>query len=400
MCRDELIIYSVQFIALFALAFFAEFKWQFTRLSQSSFVLLFLSSVILAALSAYIGEMDSIKYLNDAILLRSFLDKNSSLYGLFFLTGGNSLYPQSYFPMLIASNTWSNYTSYTIEKFYLFFSLISKPNLYNVSLFFGVMSFISKGLIIRTFHILDSNPFKLNLLFGFLLIGGLEIFFISGVYKENILLFFLSFMFYTYYSGPRLWKYIVAFLCFLNAVFLRLDTMIIIGLVLLVIHLFYKFKQWGLWRYFIMIILVSIPILVLYFLNYKDYAISKLTRYSKLKQGNTHFDTIDWNGDVFSLFGQILFRWRQAFYSIYTSTDYLYLVCIITTLSFLSIGVLLYYQSRTWHRLTITTTLIFVSFMLIISLFVPNYAALLRYRSPLFIFLMFGLILNIKKKTI
>lgn len=104
-----------------------------------------------------------------------------------------------------------------IEKFYLFFSLISKPNIYNVSLFFGALSFVSKSILIRTFQLLDQDSFKLKLIYAFLLIGGFEVFFISGVYKENLLFFFLSFIIYAYYSRPRVCKFIVAFLCLLNA---------------------------------------------------------------------------------------------------------------------------------------------------------------------------------------
>jgi len=72
-----------------------------------------LSSVCLAAFSAYLAELDYRKYFRDAILLMSFLEKDHRMYGWFFLSGGNSLYPESYFPMLIAPNTWSIYTSYT-----------------------------------------------------------------------------------------------------------------------------------------------------------------------------------------------------------------------------------------------------------------------------------------------
>lgn len=400
MHRDELFIYGLQFIAILALALYAEYRFQFTRLSLRSTCLLFLSSVCFAAFSAYLAELDSRKYLKDAILLTSFLEKDASHYGLFFLTGGNGLYPDSYFPMLIASNTWSNYTSYTIEKFYLFFSLISKPNLYNVSLFFGTLSFFSKGLLIRTFHLIDNDPFKLKLIFSFLLIGGLEILFISGVYKENLLFFFLSFIIYTYYSRPRIWKYIIAFLCFLNAIFLRIDTVIIIVFILVVVYLFYKYRNLGNWRFLLIALGSSLPLIFLYSLDYKEYVIGKLNRYAKLKPGNTHFESLDWNEDAFSLFGQILLRWRQAFYSVYTTTDYLLLVNVLTTLSIIFVGWLLYNQSKTWHRLTVVTTLTFLSFVLTVSLFVPNYAALLRYRSPLFVFMIFGLILNIRKKTI
>jgi hypothetical protein len=400
MHRDELFIYGLQFIALLVLVFYAEYRFQFTRLGLRSACLLFLSSVCLAAFSAYLAEFDSRKYLRDAVLLMSFLEKDPRMYGLFFLTGGNSLYPESYFPMLIASNTWSNYTSYTIEKFYLFFSLISKPNLYNVSLFFGALSFVSKSLLIRSFQLFDQDSFKLKLIYAFLLIGGLEVFFVSGVYKENLLFFFLSFIVYAYYSRPRVWKYIIAFLCLLNAVFLRLDTMIIIVLILSVLFLFFKYRQWGFWRYPLIILSSILSLFCLYYLDYKDYVIGKLNRYANLKQGNTHFDPIDWNKDAINLCGQILLRWRQAFYSIYTTTDYLYIVSLVNGLSVIFIGILLYYQSIKWYKLTLVAVIVFVAFMLTLSLFIPNYAALLRYRSPLFVLMIFGLILNIRKKTI
>lgn len=232
------------------------------------------------------------------------------------------------------------------------------------------------------------------------MIGGLEILFISGVYKENLLFFFLSFIIYTYYSRPRIWKYIIAFLCFLNAIFLRIDTVIIIVLILVVVYLFYKYKKLGNWRFLLISLGASLPLILLYSLDYKEYVIGKLNRYAKLKPGKTHFDSLDWNEEAFNLFGQILLRWRQAFYSVYTATDYLFLVNALSTLSLVFIGWLLYYQSKTWHRLTVVTVLACFSFVFTVSLFVPNYAALLRYRSPLFVFMIFGLILNIRKKTI
>jgi hypothetical protein len=142
MNNSEFLIYCIQFVFRVFGFVFLEKKYKFLPIGLLPAVILLIASIFIAGLSAKLAELDSRKYMKDAILLMSFLDKDPSLYGLFFLTGGNGLYPQYYFPMLIASNTWSNYTSFTIEKFYLFFSLISKPNLLNVSLFFGVLSFM------------------------------------------------------------------------------------------------------------------------------------------------------------------------------------------------------------------------------------------------------------------
>jgi hypothetical protein len=396
----EFAIYCGQFTVLILGFIFLEKKFKFLPISLVQAFILLISSIFLSAFTAHIAELDSKKYLNDAILLKSFLDKDKSLYGLFFLSGGNSIYPQHYFPMLIASNTWSNYTSFTIEKFYLFFSLISKPNLFNVSLFFGLLSFISKGLLLKTLYHLDRDRFKLNVLYGFLLIGGIEVIFVSGVYKENLLLFFISFIIYTVYSPRRTWKYLIALLCFINALFIRLDTVIIMLVIGLGVYLFDQYKSYGYRRYLLSILLVSIPLFALYFSPYKNYVVNKLTRYSNLRPGNTNFDFIDWNSNFGTLLPQILWRWRQAFYSFCMSSNSLIALNFLGLASWCFIAFLLYHQTKRWNRIALFTTSVFIAFILTISLVVPNYTALLRYRSPLLVLFVFGLVLNINKKTI
>lgn len=400
MNNSEFFIYCIQFCLLVFTFIFIEKKYNLLPIGLIQGGILLLSSIFISAFTAHIAELDSRKYLEDAILLKSFLDKDGSLYGLFFLSGGNSIYPHSYFPMLIASNTWSNYTSFTIEKFYLLFSLISKPNLFNVSLFFGLLSFVSKGLLLKTLYNLDRDKLKHNLLYGFLLMGGIEILFISGVYKENLLLLFISFIIYTIYSAGRKWKYIVSFFCFMNALFIRLDTVIMMLVIGLGVYLFDKYKSYGFRRYLLSIFLVSITLLVLYFSPYKDYVMNKLMRYSNLRPGNTNFDLIEWNSNIGTLLPQVLWRWRQAFYSFYTSSDSLWVLNFLGLASWCFIAYLLSRQSNRWNRITLFTTSVFISFILTISLVVPNYTALLRYRSPLLVLLVFGLVLNIKKKTI
>lgn len=399
MNNSEFFVYCIQLVVIvFGFVYF-EKKYRFLPISIFLSLSLLLGSIVLAMLSAKVAELDSRKYLKDAILLTSFLDKDSSLYGLFFLTGGNGLYPQSYFPMLIASNTWSNYTSYTIEKFYLFFALISKPNLYNISLYFGTLSFFSKTLLLKTLFHLDKNPVKLKLLCFFLMFGGLELYFVSGVYKENLLFLFVSFIFFSLFTKPKTWKYILAFLCFIHAVFIRLDTMVIMMLTGIGIYLLTEFKELEWKRYVLAFILPLISIICLYFSPYSDYVLRKLTRYSKLKMGNTHFDLIDWTTSYDVLFVQVLNRWKQAIFTLFTNLDYLWIVNLSGAITICFIIILLLNQSKLWHKLSLFTSINFAAFILIISLFVPNYMALLRYRSPLLILFILGLILNLDSRS-
>ncbi|MFN5849742.1 MAG: hypothetical protein ACK43K_14725, partial [Chitinophagales bacterium] len=377
---------------------FLEKRYKFLPIGLVPALILLIASIFIAGLSAQLAELDSRKYMKDAILLISFLDKDSSLYGLFFLTGGNGLYPQYYFPMLIASNTWSNYTSFTIEKFFLFFSLISKPNLFNVSLFFGVLSFVSKSLLLKSLHNIDPDARKVKILYAFLLIGGIDIFFVSGVYKENLLLLFLCVVLYVVYSSPKWWKYLLALLCLTNAIFIRLDTVILLLIVLLVVVLYSRLEV-SKWQNKILLFLFPlIPLILLFNSPYRVYVLDKLNRYGRLKAGNTHFDFIDWKADAIDLIGQILRRWLEAFYSIHTATFYLVILNFVCALTLAFIIYLFYHQSRVWNRITVYFTMVFFSFMLVVSLLVHNYAAILRYRSPLLIFMVFGLILNLRKK--
>jgi len=400
MNSSEWVIYCIQFVIVVFGFLYLEKRYKFLPLHIFLSLSLLITSILLAMLSAKVAELDSRKYIKDAVLLISFLDKDNSLYGLFFLTGGNSLYPQHYYPMLIASNTWSNYTSYTIEKFYLFFALISKPNLYNVSLFFGALSFMSKALLLKTFYHLDKYPTKLKLLCLFLMVGGLEIYFVSGVYKENLLLLFISFMLYTYYSGPKIWKYVIACICFVHAVFIRLDTMVIMMIVGIAFYLWKQYKYLAWKRYIWAVFLSCFALLGLYHSPYREYVLKKFIRYAKLEKGSTHFDTIDWAICDETTFVQVLNRWKQALYSVFTTPDYLWIVNLSGAITLLFIVVMLSFQTKKWHTLTLFTAVNFFSFLCVVSLFVPNYMALLRYRSPLLVLFVFGCILNLNPQSL
>ena len=161
-----------------------------------------------------------------------------------------------------------------------------------------------------------------------------------------------------------------------------------------------QYKSYGFWRFVFTFKFISISFVILYLSSYRVYAVNKWMRYTKLRPGNTNFDNIDWSSDVCSLVLQILWRWRQAFYSIHVSSFSLIVLNILEWALWGFIGYLIYKQSSMWHRLSLFTTSVFVSFILIFSLVVPNYGAIIRYRSPLLVLLVFGLILNINKKTI
>lgn len=84
MNNSEFFVYCIQLVVIvFGFVYF-EKKYRFLPISIFLSLSLLVGSIVLAMLSAKVAELDSRKYLKDAILLTSFLDKDSSLYGLFF----------------------------------------------------------------------------------------------------------------------------------------------------------------------------------------------------------------------------------------------------------------------------------------------------------------------------
>lgn len=179
-----MLIYLFQFLVILGIVLYLNERYKISRLGVLPLLLLFLSSISLALVSAKFAEADAVRYIDDAKLLMSYIAKDPTQLGLFFLSGGNSLYPQYYFPMLIASNTWSNYSSFTIEKFYLLFSYISSPTLLNVSLFFGTLSFVAKLLLLKSGEFLGINKKAYIILWLYLCLGCVDIFLYLGFIKN------------------------------------------------------------------------------------------------------------------------------------------------------------------------------------------------------------------------
>lgn len=399
----EFLIYVFYFVLLLSLSYWLDKRYRLSALGVIPFLILYISTIVLSSYSAHRAESDTIRYIEDAKLLITFIQSDFKLLGLFFLSGGNSIYPNSYYPMLISSNTWSNYSSFAIEKFYLLFSLLSKPNLFIVSIFFGFLAFCSKLLLLRLARIYGIAKNNYLILCIFLCFGMTDVYFVSGVYKECIFLFLISVLLNYYHSRKTIWRNIFAFLCIVQIIFLRFDIAMLIALAIVSIKAYHHFKL-SLWTSKISYGILLFTIFIwLRFSPINTYLTTRLNRFSTKFYGNTGLGEIDWSEDLWSLLKILCFRWIGFFYTSIAELNSLFILIDFYNIFLLLVVVYLLINNFYWDNfLKNTINLILIVFSFIISISIPNFGTQLRYRAPFIVlFIAINLLnINIKKKYI
>lgn len=392
----EHLIYIIQAVIFMTASLFLYKRYYSDILHIGLYILLFFTSIILALISAKIGvsglEYDSVAYLNDAKLLISYIENDKTLLGLFFLTGGNSFYPEYYFPMLVASDTWSHYSSFTIEKFYLLFSYLSSPNLYSISIFFGMISFMSKLFLLRIGHINGLNSQWLKILILFLCFGGIDLYFVSSLNKENIVLFLFSASLYLLYKENSLYRNSLLLIFILHIAFLRFELFFILVLVfgLLFMHKYFKLVQV---KIKIAAMLIPIFILGLFYKSLFHYFINKISRFQLKSIGNTATEKINIKANIFELVLNGLKSFIHLFYSsLHTVKSIFWIIDLNNIILIFGILVLVVKFKFSKNSLFIGFITFNICSLIIISVFVPNYGAQLRYRAPFIILIIFSLI--------
>ncbi len=363
------------------------------------------STVFFSLFSAYLAinglQKDPHTYLFNANILLEYLHQDfKHFFGLYFLTGGNSYYPDSYFPMLDRCNTWPQYSAYTITKAYTLFAQLSSPNLYNISLFFAFLSFIAKWLWIKIVLKRTNNKIVSKFLIIFIVLGGTDIYFISGIYKETLAFFFISVCVYSMLVSGKLAMRLVVFgLSFFPLIFIRIELgffFLFASLMDTFIHYFPIIKWKG---KTILVFSILLFIGVLYKSPLLKFVFIKMSQFEEIKHGNTYKPILHWSNslleNIYTMFKSIFLIFYTPIYSIKPS---IYYGCIeFSTILFF---ILFIYLSKTVRIISkpnfVLLLLIGVFGLLLIAFVVPNYIAQLRYRSIYIFILVIFLLLNSK----
>ena len=186
-------------------------------------------SLISCAIIQWGFEMDALLAFNDAKFIYASISEDFlSRVWMVFLTGGNSFYPKSYFQILDASNSWSHIASWTTMRVYLLFIVLSKASIWNVSIFFAFLSWSAKINILKIYNLWSKQSIS-KILFWFILVGGTDIFFISGLYKETIFFACLMMSLWLFLKSNRKWlEHFALIVCIYVMLNIKFDVFVIL----------------------------------------------------------------------------------------------------------------------------------------------------------------------------
>ncbi|MBK7959424.1 MAG: hypothetical protein IPK03_15850 [Bacteroidetes bacterium] len=124
----------------------------------------------------------------DALIINLYLKKDLSQYLDLLLRSGGANIPNHLAEPIYSMGHWGNISNYFIVRIYALIIYLSSPNLYVISLFFGMMSFMGKFLMFKFFQQrIQSKANLIALLLLCFLIPN-ESFWTASMHKETLLL--------------------------------------------------------------------------------------------------------------------------------------------------------------------------------------------------------------------
>lgn len=403
---NDVFVFVFQILGL-SVCIYGLYKYRLASyISILEILALWTTSILFALLSTYIAthgyEPDIRGYFADAQILLSYIENNFGRYiGVLFLTGGNSLYPDSYFPMLDASNTWPNVSFWTMTKCYTLFALLSRDTLYHIAIYFAFLSFLAKALWVVCIRKTEIDGVVRRVLILFLCIGATDIYFISGMYKESLSFFFWTVLVYMiWYGGDTIWKWFWILISVYILASLRIEFVIIAILSWGMIQFVRGYRQRNTLDKILSILSVCITSWIIYLSPLWRFFIKMRIDMAALVAGNNKIERYqssdNWIDNVLDFvkhFLGVLYTPLQG-----AKADIWAMAILISNL--ISIVFLVYVMVRFDYKKKNYSQLIFLFIFLIgwmmIAYIVPNYIGQLRYRSLYFIIGILFFIFNSK----
>jgi hypothetical protein len=301
----------------------------------------------------------------------------------------------------MGTNTWSIPSDFLMSRIYGFFMYISRENLYVISLFFGLISFLSKYLWIQIAEKYNLSKKQTLLLLFMIIFSGTDSFFIQGMHKESITFLLLSYLFYFQKSEKNLLSVSLFVLSIIHLTILRnyIVAIFIIALVLWELRKAYISNK----NRFHIFLTTSIVSSIILIINIAPFLIQRKERFNKKAIGNTALDFIDFNNSFFDnsiIFIKSIFR---LFFYIPNSNflSPINLTFFISNLIFLFWIIFFILKRKTKHiNFYFFTFLPAILGLILIITIVPNYGSIVRYRSVFVILIYIGIVFNTKRVNI
>jgi hypothetical protein len=401
---SQALVYILQFVG------FSGFVGYFSRnlskygVERFDSYLIWLASVVFSLISCAIihwrFETDALSAFNDAMFIYSAINEDFlSRIWMVFLTGGNSLYPKSYFQILDTSNSWSHIASWTTMRVYLLFIVLSKASIWNVSIFFAFLSWSAKINILRIYNLWSGQSIS-KIFFWFILVGGTDIFFISGLYKETIFFACMMMSLWLFLKSNRNWlEYVVLIACIYVMLNIKFDVFVILISPFIIYRVTQYWRNAALVRKLWSAVVVSLITGLLTYRYLWPFLLLKKLRFSNKASGNTVLEGYRWSDSFYENAIDFVKHFLGLFYTSFFSKFELKHLLVIGFINFLTLVFLLFLLFQIPFHDAFRKKWLFVSCMIgfsIIAFYVPNYITQLRYRSIYMILFVFWLFLNQK----
>lgn len=370
-------------------------------ISPKKYLVLFSISCIITLIYSYATihyfKRDILIFLRDANNISCYLEqdffKNIEL--LFWY--GGKIDPPRIHNQIMGTNTWSIPSDFLVSRIYGFFMYISRDNIYVISFFFGLISFLSKYIWIQIAEKNNLTKEQIFLMLFMIMFSGLDSFFIQGMHKEAIAFLLLSYLFYFYKSEKNLLSVSLFVVSIIHLIILRNYIVFIFIIAIILWHL--KKVYFSNKNRFYILLTTSIVSLIIFIIKISPFLIKRKEQFNKKAIGNTALDFIDFNKSFFEnalIFIKSIFR---LFFYI-PNSDFLTpvnLTFFISNVIFIFWIIFFYLKRKTQdHKLLFFTFLpAILGFILIVTI-VANYGAIVRYRSIFVMLIYMGIIFNIK----
>lgn len=401
MTTIDVLYYILLFLSMAIFIYISPIFKRNKYISPKKYLILFSISCIITLIYSYATihyfKRDILIFLRDANNISCYLEqdffKNIEL--LFWY--GGKIDPPRIHNQIMGTNTWSIPSDFLVSRIYGFFMYISRDNIFVISFFFGLISFLSKYIWIQIAEKNNLTKEQIFLMLFMIMFSGLDSFFIQGMHKEAIAFLLLSYLFYFYKSEKNLLSVSLFVVSIIHLIILRNYIVFIFIIAIILWHL--KKVYFSNKNRFYILLTTSIVSLIIFIIKIFPFLIKRKEQFNKKAIGNTALDFIDFNKSFFDnalIFIKSIFRLFFYIPNPYLNnfTKFAFLLS-----NFIFILWTIYFFFKKYLPNPYITYYFFIpSFLglILIATIVPNYGAIVRYRSIFVILIYMGIIFNMK----
>jgi hypothetical protein len=333
-------------------------------------------------------------YLIDGVMMNLYIKHDCYQYASLLIQQGGEHIPPHLREPIFAMNYWGNTGNYLMVRIYAFFILLSKPNLYVISIFFAMISYIGKWSILQYFSKYTNSKTQDYIFIAILFFLPNESFWTSGLHKEALIILSLGMVMY----GMRFFSYrnVLIQLLGLYIMFLIRDFYFFVLFITLIVYYLMHYTNVRMRH----IIGISASFVILFLLsplklekNLFKIILQKKAEFAVLKNAQSQLDVLHFTQapihTIYSVFKNSIIE--PTIFHARNLMDW-----VICMENIMMLFLMCYISFHIRKRIVLDHLYLFIfsiTILLFIGYTIPNYGTILRYRSVPYILMIAGIYL-------